>query len=148
MTVPLHLPLQHHLREQWEIQSISSAAAGTFPIPVLYHRSLFFFFFFKLGGGTLTNTQPKALTLNKVNVDLSVCLQDGMEPKIFCAADGRGRLPLSYRLKFKNTTAGKCKQRKRSIYSSRGCWFFSRDDAVAAVQFIFLINGQTVRASR
>lgn len=90
------------------------------------------FSFFKLGGGTLTNTQPKALTLNKVNVDLSVCILDGMELKIFSAAEGCMSLALSHRFKFKNTTAGKCKQRKRSIYSSRGGWFFPWDDAVAA----------------
>lgn len=110
-------------RDQWQIQPLSFAAAGTFPIPApaLYHQTLFFFsfFFFKLGGSSLTPSQT--LTLNKVSLDLSVCLQDGNQPKIFSAVDGC--LGISHWFRLKNTTAGKYKQMKRPIYSGRGCCF-------------------------
>lgn len=49
--------------------------------------------FFKLGGSTLSNTQPNTLTLTKVSLDLSV-FRVGTQPKIFSAADGCGRLTL------------------------------------------------------
>lgn len=125
------------LASVWEllcsIRDRADSAAGTFPIPemllpcIIKQSPPTLFLFFKLDGSTLSNTQPNTLTLNKVSLDLSV-FRMGRNPRFSLQQTDAG---VSHWFKFKNMTAGKYKQMKRSIYSGKRCCFFWRDRATA-----------------
>lgn len=90
--IPLYFPLSF-----WSVGDSASClrSCGNIsnPAPAFYHRSFFFFFFLSWVAAQIRS--QKLLTLNKVSLDLSVCLLDGMEPKIFSAADRCRRLALA-----------------------------------------------------
>lgn len=121
----LRVPVQHHLRDQWEIRPLFCCRNISNPVPALYHHSFFFFTFFLYISWSAAHSQTHSQKLWHWIRSVWICQSvfgTGWNPR-FSLRQINACVWLSHWFKFKNTTAGKYKQMKRPIYSGRRCCF-------------------------